>query len=134
MSDVGSDNDIIGEARKKSKSNTDTSDMDPTRKYCLDACREVLLPIFVQFAKVSNSEADAANADEPTEDEKKAAEHITATYVRDLEMCLYDLYGEIDKQGHKVPGAKYRYESPAIDLSEKSFFELRYFTGNDFEC
>jgi hypothetical protein len=100
---------------KKSKTKHD-SILDPTRKYCLGKLREVLLPIFVQFANFPQASdgqrPEDATMSELDEEHKKKAEENGAVYVQDLEQCLFEIYGELDKHGHKTAVGKYKYVPP----------------------
>ena len=115
-SETGSDDDAQQDERQRkkggNKKNKHDSVLDPTRKYCLGKLREVLLPIFVQFASApqgSDSERpeDTASS-ELDEEHKKKAEEQGAAYVQDLEQCLFEIYGEVDKHGHKTAAGKYK--------------------------
>lgn len=109
-------------------------DLDPARKYCLGKLREVLVPIFVQFTRPdaveepkpkpesvpraaeagegdNNEEAKEATPAAPglDEEEKKKVEQMAVEYTQELERCLYEIYGELDRMGNKTVGTKYKY-------------------------
>ena len=72
----------------------------------------MLLPIFVQFAntpQASDGERpEDASTTELDEEHKKKAEEQGCVYVQDLEQCLFEIYGEPDKYGHKTAAGKYK--------------------------
>jgi hypothetical protein len=116
-SDVGTDDELDQDERQRKKGNDkskakDDFVLDPTRKYCLGKLREVLLPIFVQFANISQvsdgERSEDALTTEFDEERKKMAEEQGGVYVQDLEQCLFEIFGEPDKYGHKTAGGKYK--------------------------
>ncbi|KAF8507951.1 hypothetical protein BU17DRAFT_70975 [Hysterangium stoloniferum] len=128
-----------GKLRKKvaHKGNTKhDSSMDATRKYCLGKLRDVLLPIFVQFTKTvevsSNNQPECVEQKLELDDaEKQKAEQSGVVYVQELEQCLFETYGEPDKQGHKTAGGKYkdRFRMLTYNLSQPDRHYLRRMIG-----
>lgn len=112
-SDVVTDDDDDQNEKKQRMGNKAKHDfmLDPTRKYCSGKLREVLVPIFVQFANAPQA-SDGQGREESTieldEVQRKKAEEDGAAYVLDLEQCLFETYGELDKRGHKAAAAKYK--------------------------
>ena len=116
-SEVRTDDDLDQDERQRKKGNNKSktkhdSVLDPTRKYCLGKLREVLLPIFVQFAntsQASNGERlEDASTIELDEEHKNKVEERGGVYVQDLEQCLFEIYGEPDKFSHKTAAGKYK--------------------------
>lgn len=111
--DDGRDQDKRQRKKGNNKSKTKhDSILDPTRKYCLGKLREVLLPIFVQFANIPQA-SDGERQEETTTTEldegyKNKVEEQGVVYVQDLEQCLFEIYGEPDKDGHKTAAGKYK--------------------------
>ena len=140
-SEVGTEDDHDQDERQRRRGNNKgktrrESILDPTRKYCLGKLREVLLPIFVQFANTSQASdgerPEDATASELDEERKKKAEVHGAVYVQDLEQCLFEIYGELDKHGHKTAVGKYKYVVPPTYMV--SFSPSPLLLGTDSAC
>ncbi|KAF8586036.1 hypothetical protein K439DRAFT_1001449 [Ramaria rubella] len=135
-SEIATDDDPDRDERQRKKSSNKTkgkhdSVLDPTRKYCLGKLRDVLLPIFVQFANTpstsSEERPEETSITELDEEQKKKAEEHGATYVQDLEQCLFEIYGEPDKHGDKTAVGKYkdRFRMLSFNLSQPDRHLLR---------
>jgi hypothetical protein len=57
-----------------------------------------------QKASLDDEEKQEGSLDE----EEQKAEESGVVYVQELEQCLFETYGEPDKQGHKTAGGKYK--------------------------
>lgn len=101
--------------KKGSEQPKDQSDSprDAIRKYCLTKLQEILKPIFLQFAKRGDTSTEVMELDE---EEERVCEEKTISYCQELEKCLYETYGEIDKNGHKAAVGKYKYVFFCYDL------------------
>lgn len=66
--------------------------------------------MFLEFAKHTTDDVSDTTKEVPelTEDEKQAVEERALKYSHELEKCLYDIYGEIDKNGQKAAVGKYK--------------------------
>ncbi|KIK61776.1 hypothetical protein GYMLUDRAFT_42820 [Collybiopsis luxurians FD-317 M1] len=92
---------------------------DPTRKYCLGKLEDVFRDIFLRYPHVrSKSEDDdddavlpqveEKQAEDLTEEEKKAVLEDSKQFADDLEKCVFEIYSEPDKHGKPAAAAKYK--------------------------
>jgi hypothetical protein len=113
-----------GGKKAKTEKPAPTAFDDPTRKYCLGKLKEIIVPIFRQYAVAAPPSPSKVDADGDTlfvdaakdvvaMDEAEAEAKAT-TFTDELEQCVYTYYSEPDKKGNKSAGPKYKY---VVDLA-----------------
>ncbi|EAU90469.1 hypothetical protein CC1G_00853 [Coprinopsis cinerea okayama7 len=95
---------------------------DPTRKYCLGKLQELFRDIFFRYPHIQTPEGTlvAKAVDEMTEEEKDALTQEANQFAHDLEMCIFEIYAEPDKNGNPNAGMKYkdRFRTLQFNLSK----------------
>ncbi|KAG7444961.1 uncharacterized protein BT62DRAFT_933372, partial [Guyanagaster necrorhizus] len=108
-------------ASKKTKTSSESTE-DPTRKYCLGKFKELFRGIFLKYPHVRTKDSGEGsddvekNAEELTEEEKKAVLSAAHQFANDLEHCVYEIYCDPDK--HAGDGYKDRFRTLQFNLSK----------------
>jgi len=96
--------------KRKRPSESNAGD-DPTRKYCLGKLLEVFNQIFLKypFVRVQGEDEKVEKApEELTEEDQEQLREEAKNFATELELCVYDIYSEPDKQGKPSVGGKYK--------------------------
>lgn len=105
---------------KRIKSETSNAADDPTRKYCLGKLEELFRDAFFRYPHVCLESCDGDGFDQPaalvqkpldslTEGEKDAVLNESKHFAMELEKAIFEIYSELDKEGHLSAGSKYKY-------------------------
>ena len=107
---------------KRVKSETSNAADDPTRKYCLGKLEELFRDVFFRYPHVRVESSDGDGLDQPsetalvqkpldslTQDEKDAVLNESKRFAMELEKSIFEIYSELDKEGHPSAGSKYKY-------------------------
>lgn len=100
----------------------DSAASEPARKYCLGKFEEMFREIYMKYPYIRLKE-EHEQIDEQDEvmskivrkdlvdmsdEEKEALVQDSKQFARELEICIFELYAEPDKNGDPRAGAKYR--------------------------
>jgi hypothetical protein len=104
--------------RKKSAESSTTD--DPARKYCLGKLEELFQDIFLRYPHLLTENDRGGDSDKVhegvvqkpesdlTEEEKAILVDKSKQFAANLEICIYETYSELDKQGKHAAGPKYK--------------------------
>lgn len=87
-------------------------DDDPARKYCLAKLRDMLRPVFFRYPHADADDGSGNKVDlKPdslADEDRQRLQDAADNFSSQLEQCLFDLYGELDKYGNQGVGPKYK--------------------------
>jgi hypothetical protein len=95
---------------------------DPVRKYCLGKFEEMFKEIYLTYPYISLKEEQELVVDEDettkkiiqkeladmSDEEKEALLQDSKQFARELEICVFELHAEPDKNGNPHAGGKYK--------------------------
>lgn len=101
--------------RNRSISSAGNIDTDPARKYCLAKYEEIFVKIFLRYPHERNGQ-EMEDKEELNDEKKSILQAEGKKFALELEQCVFEVYGERDKDGSLAALGKYKWGSGLVSL------------------